>query len=92
MTEQELAAAVSLISGDSVSFRYYARTKKGKATSTWAMHHVLGGKESTFALKHANGPTKVKAWEEMEVAALAWADNRVKIKEYLRNLRVKRRI
>lgn len=93
MTEDELKAAVALISGESVDFRYYVRAKKGKTTSTWAMHQVTrNGGVSTFALKHANGPTKAKAWEEMEVAALAWADNRVKIKEYLRNLREKRRI
>lgn len=90
MTEDELKAAVALICGEQVVFRYYVRTKKGKATSTWVLHQVKKGRVGRWAIKHIDGPTKVKAWEEMEDAALKWADHVVRMREHLRSLKTKK--
>lgn len=78
MTPEELAAAITLICGETVKFEYSVRTKRGKATSTWKMHQAYsrGGREEwvSNAACVAEGSTKSAAMENMEVVALKWAD------------------
>ena len=92
MTPEELAAAVALICGEEVMFQYSVRTKRGKATSTWIMHHVRkpGSRRlDSSAARIATGPTKVAAMEQMVGLAVEWADKVNERRARMRELRAK---
>lgn len=94
MTPEELAAAVTLVCGETVKFEYSVRTKKGKATSTWRMYqsYLRGGREEWTACQvcFAHGPSKAAAMEMMVVEALKWADHRNAARERMRKFMERR--
>lgn len=95
MTPEELAAAITLVCGETVKFEYSVRTKKGVATSTWRMYqsYLRGGRKewTTCQVCFAHGPSKAAAMEMMTVEALKWADQLNAMRERMRLFREKRK-